>query len=135
MKSVMSVINVKFNTNQMMKPKFKNENDFHAKLGMVTEITTSDHNKLTNKDLPNQHPIEAISGLAEALAANQDKSYVHIQSQAANVWHIQHDLKKMPSVVVKDSAGNTVVGESEYVDENNIILSFSGAFSGKAFLN
>lgn len=57
------------------------------------------------------------------------------RAKAAKVWVIKHDLDKMPSVVVKDSAGNTVVGESEYVDKNTVILSFSGAFSGKAFLN
>ena len=106
-----------------------------ACMGIVHEIETGDHTKLTNRDQPNQHPIEAITGLPETLAKNGDKSYVHVQSQAAKVWVIKHDLDKMPSVVVKDSAGNTIVGESEYVDKNTVILSFSGAFSGKAFLN
>lgn len=106
-----------------------------ACVGVVHEIETGDHTKLTNRDQPNQHPIEAITGLSEAFAKSGDKSYVHVQSQAAKVWVIKHDLDKMPSVVVKDSAGNTVVGESEYVDKNTVILSFSGAFSGKAFLN
>jgi hypothetical protein len=36
----------------------------------VTGIT--EHDKLTNRDLPNQHPIDAITGLREALAAKQD---------------------------------------------------------------
>ena len=106
-----------------------------ACVGIVHEIETGDHTKLTNRYQPNQHPIEAIIGLSEALAKNGDKSYVHVQSQAAKVWVVKHDLDKMPSVVVKDSAGNTVIGESEYVDKNTVILSFSGAFSGKAFLN
>lgn len=106
-----------------------------ACMGIVHEIETGDHTKLTNRDRSNQHPIEAITGLSEALAKSGDKSYVHVQSQAAKVWVIKHDLDKMPSVVAKDSAGNTVVGESEYVDKNTVILSFSGAFSGKAFLN
>lgn len=106
-----------------------------ACMGIVHEIETGDHTKLTNRDQPNQHPIEAITGLPETLAKNSDKSYVHVQSQAAKVWVVKHDLDKMPSVVVKDSAGNTVIGESEYVDKNTVILSFSGAFSGKAFLN
>lgn len=106
-----------------------------ACMGIVHEIETGDHTKLTNRDRSNQHPIEAITGLNEALAKSGDKSYIHVQSQAAKVWVVKHDLDKMPSVVVKDSAGNTVIGESEYVDKNTVILSFSGAFSGKAFLN
>ena len=106
-----------------------------ACVGIVHEIETGDHTKLTNRDQPNQHPIEAITGLNEALAKSGDKSYIHVQSQAAKVWVIKHDLDKMPAVVVKDSAGNTVIGESEYADKNTVIMSFSGAFSGKAFLN
>jgi hypothetical protein len=38
-------------------------------------------------------------------------------------------------VTVKDSAGSTVIGEVEYVDLNNITITFSGAFSGEAYLN
>lgn len=111
------------------------EETLDAEIGIITEIETSDHAKLNNRELPNQHPIEAITGLSEVLAESGDKSYVHVQSQAAKVWVVKHDLDKMPSVVVKDSAGNTVIGESEYVDKNTVILSFTGAFSGKAFLN
>lgn len=106
-----------------------------AEMGVIHETETGDHTKLIHRDLANQHPIEAITGLSEALVKSGDKSYVHVQSQAAKVWVVKHDLDKMPSVVVKDSAGNTVIGESEYVDKNTIILSFTGAFSGKAFLN
>lgn len=113
----------------------REEEMLDAEVGIITEIETSDHTKLINRELPNQHPIGAITGLSEALAESGDKSYIHVQGQAERVWVIEHKLGKMPSVVVKDSAGNTVVGESEYVDENNTILSFSGAFSGKAFLN
>ena len=32
----------------------------------------NDHNKLINRDLPDQHPIPAITGLTEALAAKAD---------------------------------------------------------------
>ena len=126
---------VNFNSSGKFQTEFSNDNGLNANFGKVSEVIISDHTKLTNRDQPNQHPIEAITGLSEALAKSGDKSYVHVQSQAAKVWVIKHDLDKMPSVVVKDSAGNTVIGESEYVDKNTVILSFSGAFSGKAFLN
>lgn len=39
------------------------EQSFTSEMGGVTEVTTSDHNKLTNRDLPDQHPIQAIVGL------------------------------------------------------------------------
>ena len=31
------------------------------------ETSTKDHNKLYNRDLPNQHPVEAITGLSDTL--------------------------------------------------------------------
>ena len=50
-------------------------------------------------------------------------------------WVITHNLGHFPSVSVVDSAGTVVVGEINYIDQNTIIASFSGAFSGKAYLN
>lgn len=106
-----------------------------AEFGKVNEVMSSDHNKLTNRELTDQHPIEAITGLMEKLEEIKDKSFVFNQKTASNVWEIKHDLHKMPSVVVKDSADNTVVGEIEYIDTDNLRLVFNGAFSGKAYLN
>ena len=48
---------------------------------------------------------------------------------------INHNLGKYPSITVIDSGGSEVIGEVEYVDTNNVTLTFSAAFSGKAFLN
>ena len=47
----------------------------------------------------------------------------------------QHNLNKYPSITVVDSAGSCVVGEVDYKDMNTLTVTFSGAFSGKAFLN
>lgn len=116
----------------------KNSNathSFQARFGTVTEVITNDHDKLTNRDLPDQHPIEAITGLAESLKQSLDKTYTHNQKSASKEWRIEHGLNKMPAVTIQDSAGNTVIGEIEYVDMNTVVLSFSGAFSGKAYLN
>lgn len=64
-----------------------------------------------------------------------DKTYTHTQSVAASTWTIQHNLNKYPAVTVIDSAGSCVVGEVKYIDANALTVIFSGAFSGKAFLN
>lgn len=71
-----------------------------------------------------------------AIGANSgDKTYVHNQGSASATWSITHNLNKKPSVTVVDSAENVVVGEIEYNSETNITITFSGAFSGKAYLN
>lgn len=65
----------------------------------------------------------------------KDKNYRHVQGVSSATWNIAHNLDKFPSVTIKDSAGSIVIGEIQYNDTNNITLTFSGAFSGEAYLN
>jgi hypothetical protein len=62
-------------------------------------------------------------------------TYIHIQSAPSSVWSIAHPLLKFPSVTVVDSANNKVEGDINYVDTNNLTVTFSGSFAGKAYLN
>lgn len=78
--------------------------------------------------------IDYIASILEG-TLGQDKSYIHTQPSASAEWFINHGLNKMPSVTVKDSAGNTVIGDIEYIDSDNLKIKFSGAFSGRAYLN
>ena len=64
-----------------------------------------------------------------------DKFFDYTQSVPATVWNITHNLGKFPSISVIDSAGTVVIGEYTYMDDNNVKLTFSAAFSGKAYLN
>lgn len=64
-----------------------------------------------------------------------DKNYRHTQSLPAEVWTITHNLHKKPSVVITDSAGTAVEGSINYIDDNNLIVTFSAGFSGYAELN
>ena len=64
-----------------------------------------------------------------------DLSYVHNQTIASDTWTITHGLQFIPNITVVDSAGTVVEGSYNYPDENTIVASFSGAFSGKAYLS
>ena len=64
-----------------------------------------------------------------------DKSYTFNQISPKEVWKIPHGLGKYPSVTVVDSGGNKVVGDTKYIDINNLEISFVGGFSGIAYLN
>lgn len=64
-----------------------------------------------------------------------DTTYTHHQTNVESVWLIVHNLHRYPSVTVIDSANSVVEGGIEYVDMDTIRVSFSGGFSGKAFLN
>jgi len=49
---------------------------------------------------------------------------------------VQHNLGKKPSVTVVSSLDNVVHGSINYVDNNNVTITFdAGAFSGKAYFN
>ena len=64
-----------------------------------------------------------------------DKFFLFRQNVPSNVWEIKHNLNKYPSVTVVDSGDSVVVGEVTYIDNNNLVISFVGSFSGKAYLN
>jgi len=57
------------------------------------------------------------------------------QGAASTTWDITHNLGKFPSITVIDTGNTVVTGEYNYVNNNRVILTFSAAFSGKAYLN
>lgn len=69
------------------------------------------------------------------LVPDGDKNFVHTQSSPSTQWNITHNLNKFPSVTVIDSANTEVEGDIEHINENQVILKFSAAFSGKAIFN
>ena len=83
---------------------------------------------------------EAIEGISANTAITPHTlrlvtNYVHEQGVASDVWVINHNLNKKPSVMIVDSADNVVEGAETYIDENTIEVRFNGAFKGKAYLN
>ena len=104
-------------------------------VGRVRAYSSGNHSNLTGRDLPDQHPISAITGLQEALIAVSDKTYIHEQSEASDIWYIQHNLGKYPSVEIVDTAGNRFFPAVQWIDENNCVATMNGACKGKAFLN
>lgn len=64
-----------------------------------------------------------------------DSTYTWDQSSASATWTINHGLARFPSVTIVDSTGREVEGDIQFTDADNITLSFTAAFSGKAYLN
>lgn len=62
-------------------------------------------------------------------------SYTHTQNAVSNSWVINHNLGFKPNVTVQDSAGTTYEGEINHTSANSLTVSFSAAFSGKAYLS
>lgn len=62
-------------------------------------------------------------------------SYTHTQYSSSAVWSITHNLGYNPNVTVSDSAGTIIEGAIAYPTSNTIVLSFSSAFAGTAYLS
>lgn len=60
--------------------------------------------------------------------------YEHDQQVPTTEWVISHNLGKFPSVSVTDTDENLVVGSVLYLNLNQLKITFTGSFSGKAYL-
>jgi hypothetical protein len=65
------------------------------------------------------------------------KQVIFTQSSPAATWNIAHNLGKYPHVILLDSTtnpANLVVADIQYVDTDNIVVSFGSAQVGRAIL-
>lgn len=60
--------------------------------------------------------------------------YTHVQGSPAAVWTITHNLGGEPTAVVLDSAGTQCEGTFSYPSKNQMVITFTSAFSGTAYV-
>lgn len=100
----------------------------------VVNATSNNYNDLANK--PQINGVTLVGNkTSEELNIVEDKTFVYTQAVSSDVWEIQHNLDKYPAVTVVDSGGSVVIGEVVYIDKNNVRITFTSAFGGKAYFN
>lgn len=57
------------------------------------------------------------------------------QAEASDLWVIEHNLNKFPSVITVDSTGAQFQAEVRYDSLNQVSIYINGATKGKAYLN
>ena len=62
-------------------------------------------------------------------------SYIHTQGVSSSTWTVNHNLGFYPNLTVQDSAGTIYEGEINYTNLDSLTVTFSSAFSGKAYLS
>lgn len=62
-------------------------------------------------------------------------SFAYEQITPSSSWAINHNMNFFPNVTVVDSAGSDVVGSISYVNQDNLVITFSAPFGGKAYLS
>jgi hypothetical protein len=80
----------------------------------------------------------SITGIAPSQVLNLVYPFyprhTHTQGGAATVWTINHSLGGYPSVTIVDSAKTVVIGEVTYISTTQVVVNFTSAFSGYAYL-
>ena len=104
-----------------------------GKMGVVN-ATSNNYNDLSNK--PSINGVILVGNKTGAeLGIVNDKNFVYVQATSSDIWEITHNLNKYPAGTVVDSGGSVVIGEIVYIDKNNVRITFTSAFSGKAYFN
>lgn len=155
-------VNFTLENEEPVNAEFQVQPDVTFTADIKTETSTRRHEELINRDLPDQHPISAITGLREALDESDakiqtekeeriaadadlqeqidnidvtDDTFVYEQGIASDVWVITHNLNKYPSITLVDSAGTVFKAKEEYNSANQVTVYLNGATTGKAYLN
>ena len=91
-----------------------------------------------NQDTPNQVIVNQDSPnlvtVKSGVGTINTRRHIHTQGQASTTWTITHTLGGRPQVTIVDSADTHVFGEVQYLSNSQVMVTFSAAFSGKAYL-
>lgn len=101
----------------------------------TTATTIGQMNDVDFSGLSENDVLKYSSGKWINTPLGADLNYTHSQSSASSVWTITHNLNKFPNYTVIDSSGDEVEGDVTYINNQQLILTFSAAFSGTAYLN
>jgi len=63
-----------------------------------------------------------------------DVAYTHTQAVSSATWTIKHKLGFNPVAVVLDSGGTQCEGSISYPTVNQMVITFTGAFTGVAYI-
>jgi len=69
------------------------------------------------------------------ISDSEDKTFTFTQGVPSATWVVTHNLNKFPSVSVVDTGNTSGFGAVTYDSANQLTITFSGGFAGKAYLN
>ena len=93
------------NNNSTLNGEISTNGSINGSLGKgVTKVTVNDHDLLRNRDLPNQHPIDAIEGLNNELMSiknTQVSTNLSIKSLTQKIDNKIRTVSSLPSDMEK----------------------------------
>ena len=108
-----------------------------AKISSFPQDTTVEAgDKLLGTDVSGATKNFSITSIVNSTPfASHGGTTTHTQGSASSTWTETHNLNKFPSVTIVDSNEEQIFGVVDYQSANTIVLTFSAAISGKAYLN
>lgn len=70
-----------------------------------------------------------------SVATVSTSTFVFEQGIASDIWVINHNLNKRPSIQLVDSSGRVFEADREYTNNNQVIIHLQSATTGFAYLN
>ena len=107
-----------------------------AKISSFPQDTTVEAgDKLLGTDVSGATKNFSITSIVNSTPfASHGGTTTHTQGSASSTWTVTHNLNKFPSVTIVDSNEEQIFGVVDYQSANTIVLTFSAAISGKAYL-
>jgi len=101
---------------------------------MTDNITVT--NTIQNVTVTNQQPNITVSAVGPQGPAGTAANifYTHTQATPSATWTINHNLNGNPTAVVFDSANTQCEGTFSYPTLNQMVITFTAAFSGVAYV-
>lgn len=101
----------------------------------IVDTTINLANEKLVADARNYQQILTNVNIMTNSSSTPDKAFVFEQEKPTNVWLIEHEMEKHPSVSIVDNEGLLIMGDVQYIDTNNVKVTFATEFAGKAYLN
>jgi hypothetical protein len=93
---------------------------------------------LVYQDTPNRVIIEEQAPtrivVNTGVTGGNTRRHTHTQSLPSSEWIIDHTLGGKPQVSVVDTSDTCVVGEVSYEGTSRVVINFTAAFAGFAYL-
>ena len=101
----------------------------------IVDVSINLANEKLVADARNYQQILTNVNIMTNTSLTPDKAFIYTQEEPSDKWIINHNLKKHPSVSVVDDEGMLVMCDIQYLDIDNVVVTFAIPFSGNAYLN
>lgn len=111
---------------------------------VINRLTQSEYDELLNSGQINDNEFyitdekyytkEELNEIISSVIAKQT-TFIYNQTEESQIWIIEHNLNKYPSITTVDTNGNEFSCQKTYIDSNTIKITCSSPMAGQAFLN